>query len=580
MVRSTFRDKPPIEVWLFGVALLFAVIALISVFLRLPVGTDHADEALYVAMPYRFFLGDRPFIDEYWYSQLPGLFLEPFVHLFVRWTGGTDGIILFFRELFFLFWLMVATIFTAVFWQHLPRWAAVFIGLAAFSFVPFNIFNLGYNELGMGFLQTGALVLFTIRTNGFTPTKLGIAGVLFGLALVSYPTLLGAVLIFTLFLCPFQILKSPRMAVFVAGGVLAGGWVLVLAAQIPFDHWGKVLAYIQSSAAVGGGWQKFGVIFTAIAAGFPHQALTTALILAVFGLIFTKKHAWARLPLFFLPITLTPTLLFYDLHASLEYVRGLALMGWVPFLLIHQNPKARAIFFRLWIPGLFAGFMTAWSSNNGATNFAIGGFIAFIAALILFYLSLTPPEDDKTIQKAPYLARTPGFLVLAFVTGLFLQLQWTAAYGEISLKNPRQTITFGPLRGTETSLEKKTFYESLTHDVRHLPPRESILFYDNFILGFLMTDMKPMIHSMWFPNKLDVPTVDRNSILTYFKDRGTLPSYLVKIKTIQYSQNYAHHIQYPPDDPLIRLATDAGYQTVLETDAYAIYSLPLKPSPE
>jgi hypothetical protein len=81
---------------------------------RLFIGANHTDEAAYIAMPYRLWLGDRPLIDEYWVSQFPAILLEPFVATYIRLTGSTEGIILFFRHIYLVFSIATALVFVCV----------------------------------------------------------------------------------------------------------------------------------------------------------------------------------------------------------------------------------------------------------------------------------------------------------------------------------------------------------------------------------------------------------------------------------------------------------------------------------
>ena len=60
------------------------------------VGIKWDDEPWYVAKAYRFVLGDRPFRDDIGVSGF-WVFLYPFVWMFYKFTGGTEGIIPFMR---------------------------------------------------------------------------------------------------------------------------------------------------------------------------------------------------------------------------------------------------------------------------------------------------------------------------------------------------------------------------------------------------------------------------------------------------------------------------------------------------
>jgi hypothetical protein len=99
-----------------SVTLLVLVVG--ATWCRLFIGVDHTDESLYIAMPYRLWLGDRPLIDEYSVVQFSAILLEPFVGAYVKLTGGTDGIILYFRHLYLVLNIVTAVVFVRVLAHH------------------------------------------------------------------------------------------------------------------------------------------------------------------------------------------------------------------------------------------------------------------------------------------------------------------------------------------------------------------------------------------------------------------------------------------------------------------------------
>src|ERR1043165_8922516 len=88
-----------------GAVICVAAIAVLC--WRMLHGIDLTDEAFYIALPYRFALGDRPFMDELNIAQTAGLLLYPFVKLYVLIVGDTTGIFLFIRVLYIVVFGMV-----------------------------------------------------------------------------------------------------------------------------------------------------------------------------------------------------------------------------------------------------------------------------------------------------------------------------------------------------------------------------------------------------------------------------------------------------------------------------------------
>ena len=65
-------------------SLVIATGALLFSFVRLFFGFDSIDESFQIALPYRVFLGTRPYIDEWHPSQTFALLTRPFFEVYCR----------------------------------------------------------------------------------------------------------------------------------------------------------------------------------------------------------------------------------------------------------------------------------------------------------------------------------------------------------------------------------------------------------------------------------------------------------------------------------------------------------------
>ena len=116
------------------------------------------DESSYLALAQRFARGERPLIDEIHPGQLFCLFLAPFYSLFKGITGGTEGVVLFMRHIFWLFnfacyWIL---------YRHLRayRMWGVLIAVLFCSYIPWSIYTLNYYTMPIRFLMLFCVVLF------------------------------------------------------------------------------------------------------------------------------------------------------------------------------------------------------------------------------------------------------------------------------------------------------------------------------------------------------------------------------------------------------------------------------------
>ena len=70
---------------------------------------DLRDESFYVLVPWRWALGDKPFVQEQNLAQIPGFVMYPFVKLFaVLRDYDVTGYVLYMRHLYLLMMIGVA----------------------------------------------------------------------------------------------------------------------------------------------------------------------------------------------------------------------------------------------------------------------------------------------------------------------------------------------------------------------------------------------------------------------------------------------------------------------------------------
>ncbi|MEW6685760.1 MAG: hypothetical protein AB1393_06085 [Candidatus Edwardsbacteria bacterium] len=108
-----------------GFSIIISLVVMLVTYRRLYYGVDFTDEAFYVAMPYHFVLGGRPFIDEVNVLQTASFLTFPFIKLYYVLVGSTEGIILFTRHLYLIFMFLVAlAVFITI--KDILRWPVAF----------------------------------------------------------------------------------------------------------------------------------------------------------------------------------------------------------------------------------------------------------------------------------------------------------------------------------------------------------------------------------------------------------------------------------------------------------------------
>jgi hypothetical protein len=360
---------------------------------RLWFGLDTTDESFYYAIPLRFILGDKPFLDEIDVHQISMLFYIPFLKplLLLNGTLG-DGVVLYMRGVFLvasgLTAIVVFRCFRAVDDQA-PSVGALLSMICVF-YVSGGLPALHYdNFVRLGL--TASLFLIFAKNSGTLkrPIQAVISsGVLMAIVVLAYPPMIPVVGIISLLLVsrrqrwnwsgllPFLVGFGTPVVVFSAYLLFLGlpDVLHSLSFEVDGPHLGgkaKVLFVLN------GFWQNFPA---------PLWTFLYLTVAAISYRIFSKKTPillWLVVPLIFWPLIQTDFNAYWA--ASGRYLIFFALLG--PYLLVF-TPKEdllpKRILVHLWVPAFCAGLLTAWTSANGYINFSVGFFPATLATGWIF----------------------------------------------------------------------------------------------------------------------------------------------------------------------------------------------------
>lgn len=142
------------------------------------------DESFYLTIPYRIILGDALLIDEWHASQLSAFLLYLPMKLFIMLTGGTDGIVVFFRCLFVLCQAAVSC-FTYVKLKKYGFIPALFSALLFLTYVVEQVHMLDYYTMTLMGFQVVSLLFLTDERH--TIPKLIFIGITFACTVTAQP---------------------------------------------------------------------------------------------------------------------------------------------------------------------------------------------------------------------------------------------------------------------------------------------------------------------------------------------------------------------------------------------------------
>lgn len=178
-------------------SLAFAVLFVAGVLFMLwkaPYGFGGSDEAFYLTVPYRLTLGDRLFFDEWHMSQLASFFTLPFVALYTRVIGSTEGLLLAARYAY----IALHSLFALILYLRLKKYGAfaVAASMLFLLFTPFDMMCYSYNTVALDTLVLAGAFAGTAQKE--KRADIIIAGAFFACAVVCCPYLAAVYVLYLL----------------------------------------------------------------------------------------------------------------------------------------------------------------------------------------------------------------------------------------------------------------------------------------------------------------------------------------------------------------------------------------------
>jgi hypothetical protein len=502
---------------------------------RLQFGADFTDEAFYIALPYRFALGDRPFIDELSPLQPSALLLTPFVKAWAA-MRGSEAIMLFGRVLHLL--LRIATaLAVANTARRLLGWpAAIAASLLAVAFVPFNLPNVSYNTLAASCFCAGAFLVFDRDAGGRWRWTDVAGGVFHGAAVTAYFPLAPAVALFTVLMLVQRRGERGSFALrYLPAAALLPAIVTAIGVHAGVEHVQRTFAYLASTVDP---LSRALPAVHAMLALAPPPLLTIATVAL---LVAAARHAVLR-PWLPLVVVVAWWNEFGALYASLGLVAWLAFFGAALLPAIRDDAKARALMMTVWVASIGAGATSTIASSNAYVNFGIGGFAAAQTTVILLML---------VASRAPAAAagRAAAFAVaaLACLIPTVQQYRPGSGYREADIPQLTVRVRSGPFAGLRTTPEKRAFLDQIDRDLDRIAiGHRTLLIYYDFPPGYFMTSLRPLAGSTWMIPQLE-PGLRPTTAL--YQRLHAWPDVVVRMRRIPFWPGRPHLIDYPPGFP-------------------------------
>lgn len=545
--------------FLKGLFFLFALPAAVLLFLRAPFGADVTDEAFYVGESYLITQGAVPYVDNWTQTPLTFLLIAPFVRLFITVTGGSEGIMLFFFFLPFLF-RTAAGLLT---WYLLrktidPFWAAVFC-FSFFLSVYGDCRSLYYDPMSQVLLVLGGALLWNAlgqKDPRAAAVRYAWAGLVMALCALAHVAQLVNCLLFALFLLalerrrlgklpcwlPYALAGLTVAAVVVIGLEWAGGGGLFAGLRLDLAE----NNYFRISHHTSGWYlDQLKLLFRLCKSIARRSAPAFIVVLALYLIFFRRK---GRRELFSgLMVSLAGSGAFYCLFFAHNYavafrnaVSGnidwtaylfLFLCAAVWFILLPRENRRPLLpgFLFFWVSGLVMLSLSVTVSHS-----SISSRLYFLTCGAAFSLPLAAAALKARVpQDLSIRSRTALLLCLtASLAAFSITLQYAYVYRDEPILTLTHRVESGVYKGIYTTLERAEALQTLEAQIRQrTSPEETVLFADLMPTAYLMTDARYCTPTSWDPCHYRYGYQDDILYQSYFEKMGYIPDKIFFIQS-------------------------------------------------
>lgn len=561
--------------------LLFTA-AFILMLCKLPYGFGGDDEGFYLSVAHRLVLGDRLFSDEWHLSQLSSFFTYPILKLFMKFNGGTEAVLLFFR----LCYVLIHSAVSAVVYFRLKKYGfgAVAASIALMLYTPLGMMTLSYNTLAIDFLSL--YVAFLGGSEKISKAALIAAGAAFACAVVCCPYLAAAYLFYIIaVLTAAQLRKRGRKfteALFDGASFL---W-FTLGIMIPFvifmlfffRHSG-VRDVIDNLPGIFSDPEhppqslffKFKRYFYCLATAHRFMILPLGVYaLLLLSLAADRKRKEHDLAYFVFSIlaALGCWLLFAPALKE-TYFNGfilpLALPGFCAYVFLDKKPVK--LFVSSFVTGIIYSFCVCATSNMGFIVLSMAFVVVNISSAVFISLFLRQIKGESNALAR--IARTGCALCFAVLAVMLIYVKAEYCFWDLSPRQLESRIEVGPAKGIVTSQGAKQSYELICADLEYYDDKQAdeILMYTQSAWSYLILEDYPYATFSAWLSGLSAETEERLA-LYYSENPEKYPRYVCVPKPSAFGE-----LLYSTEE-IIASAEKYGYSFEEDQAVYRLEKLP------
>jgi hypothetical protein len=505
--------------------LIINAVLVLAVIFRAFLCISVMDEVFNIGQALRSLQGNTFLVENWDYFQTGDSFLIPFIFVFTRITGSTEGIVLFSRIVFIVLQLLMGIFLYKILSRFFDRMSSLFAVVIYSTAVSFLLFYMWYDNwelffrlIGL-FLVFGAVTSIEQKTAGKAYIMVFIAGIAHACMVFAYPTMivlyvyvlaliffyrrkqsakahnlmalfyiLGSALVFAVFM--LYVLKIGVRNLFIFNSTMAEAG-LSSTGREGFFSLSSMVEKTKALIVENIVFYMFSLVFFAV----------SILILYVFRKNKRKILMFCSVMLLGCIVLLLMTVFRVD---SLNTLMTYLSLYTIPLYFLVRKESDRRRHFKdlivfLWISSFIAGVVYSMTALDGAIKFSAGTRTGAIVTVLLLFEAIRMSEmksDRKTVF---------GILASAMVVMNVFAL-YSFSFDGIKPLECTARIRTGIYKGIIDLPDNAKRYETVEKDLAEvIKDGDKTIACGPFAMEFyLMTDLKPDAANLWDPNNTEL----------------------------------------------------------------------------
>lgn len=500
-----------------------------------------SDETFYISTTDRFFRGDVLLKEEWYRTQMSSVICLPFYAIYYYLTGGSAGVVLYFRVLYLIVSFVTAILTYNVIKKDYHEKVALIVATLIMFYAHLNITSFSYYMLSLEFFLISLALVYDYY-NTDAKWELVAGGSMFALSVLSLPSLavayFAAVIVALLFIAlkkvPFaskyfeavDTKKLWNVLVYTLSGIIIPALLFVIymfsklsVAQI-IEAIPNIMTDGEHDFTYGFLLRKF---FRSVTDVYGRKLTYTGYLLIIISFLsqrFLKKKPLSQI------IVILDIVLFvvYAIksYGHTGYIQTALCMTALPayFLTEKKNHKLFTIY---GVGGLIMALTYNFSSSDFLYVLSIGYFVSAIGCVGFLYdyaaemIQVIKSDDSISlhIRRLTRLTAVLLSLVCVYTCCVTVALRIVNVYRDAPIGKLNARIENGPAKGLYTSKEHLQLYEDVINVLDEyrigdaMGSDSNILFSKILPWGYIYTDYRCAYPTTWRATAYDEVQLER-----------------------------------------------------------------------